>query len=64
MKIKTIQLKSYMVDRELNAVELSNISGVSRNTISCVLNGKTCSLSTAAKLARALNVLLSDIAEE
>lgn len=64
MKIKTFEVKCLMADRDLNTIELAEVSGVSRNTISSVINGKSCSLSTAAKLAKALNAPLADIAEE
>ena len=64
MKIKTIALKALMVDNDINTVELSELTGVSRNTISSILNGKSCSLTTVTKLCRALEVPLTAIAEE
>ena len=64
MKIKTIALKALMVDNDINTVELSELTGVSRNTISSILNGKSCSLTTETKLCRALEVPLTAIAEE
>lgn len=64
MKIKTFKVKCLMADRDLNTIELAKATGVSRNTISSITNGKSCSLTTAGKLAKALNVSLEDIAEE
>lgn len=64
MKIKTLQLKSLAVEKGYNFSDLAAAAGVSRNTISSVYNGKSCSLNTAAKLAKALNVPLTEIAEE
>lgn len=64
MKIKTFKVKCLMADKDLNTIELAKATGVSRNTISSIINGKSCSLTTAGKLAKALNVSLEDIAEE
>ncbi len=64
MKIKTLQLKSLAVEKGYTFSELAAAAGVSRNTISSIYNGKSCSLSTAAKIAKALKVSLTDIAEE
>lgn len=64
MKMKAFTIKCLMADKELNTVELAKATEVSRNTISSIINGKNCSLSTAAKMAKALNVPLAEIAEE
>ena len=64
MKMKAFTIKCLMADKNLNTVDLAKATGVSRNTISSIINGKTCSLSTAAKLAKALTVSLEQIAEE
>ncbi len=64
MKMKSFTIKCLMVEKGYTLTDLAAASGVSRNTVSSVYNGKSCSLSTAAKLAKALNVQLTDIAEE
>lgn len=64
MKIKTMAFRCIIAERGLTPTSLAELAGLSRNTVSCVINGKTCSFSTAAKLAKALNVSLEEIAEE
>jgi DNA-binding Xre family transcriptional regulator len=64
MKIKTLRLKSLAVEKGYTFTDLAIASGVSRNTVSSIYNGKNCSLATAAKLSKALGVSLEDIAEE
>lgn len=64
MRLKTMAIKCLMAEKDVNTVELAKLAGVSRNTISSSLNGKSCSLSTVAKLSMALNVSLIEIAEE
>jgi putative transcriptional regulator len=59
-----MKLKSLMAEKLMTATALGELSGVSRQTISCVLNGKSCGLMTAAKIAQAFNVPLETIAEE
>lgn len=64
MKIKTLQLKNLAIEKNYTFTTLAKAAGVSRNTVSSICNGKSCSLSTAGKLAKALGVSLLDIAEE
>ena len=56
MRLKKNMLKHIMVDRDLKLRQLQEISGVSKQTLSAVSNGKSCSFETAEKLAKALNL--------
>lgn len=64
MRVDRTRLIFLMAKKDMKTNELSNASGVSRATISAVRGGKSCTYETATKLAKALNVPLSDIAEE
>ena len=63
MRLKKNMLKHIMVDRDLKLRQLQEISGVSKQTLSAVSNGKTCSFETAEKLAKALNLDLMELIE-
>lgn len=56
-------LKHIMVDRDLKLRQLQEISGVSKQTLSAVSNGKSCSYETAVKLAKALNLDVMELIE-
>ena len=63
MKLKRNVLKHIMVDRELKLRELEKLSGVSRQTLSAIGNGKSCSGETVFKIAEALKLSLIHISE-
>ena len=56
MRIDRIKLVAEMARQDMPVKRLSELSGVSRVTISAVRRGKTCSSKTAAKLADARKV--------
>ncbi len=64
MKIKSLQFKSYLLDKGYTLSDIAAKAGVSRNTVSSIVHGKSCSFATVGKLAKALDVSLTDIAEE
>lgn len=64
MRIDRKKLIMAMLDSNQNALQLAEKSGVSRVTISGVKCGKSCSKSTAEKLAKALNVPVEQLIEE
>lgn len=64
MKLKTMAIKNLMVKKGCNFTELATTAGIAKKTISLIFKNKRCSFNTAAKLARALNVPLTEIAEE
>lgn len=63
MRLKKNMLKHIMVDRDLKLRQLQEISGVSKQTLSAVSNGKSCSYETAVKLAKALNLDVMELIE-
>ena len=52
-----------MATSGITLIQLSEMSGVSRATISAVRNGKSCSFNTAAKIAKALHINVMDLIE-
>lgn len=63
MRINRKKLIIAMLDNDQTIIQLAKASGVSRVTISNVKCGKSCSNATAEKIAKALNVPVSDIIE-
>lgn len=63
MRINRKKLIIAMLDNNQTVIQLAKASGVSRVTISNVKCGKSCSNATAEKIAKALNVPVSDIIE-
>ena len=63
MRIDRKKLIIAMLDNDQTVIQLAKTSGVSRVTISNVKCGKSCSNATAEKIAKALNVPMSDIIE-
>lgn len=63
MRINRKKLIIAMLDKDQTVIQLAKASGVSRVTISNVKCGKSCSNATAEKIAKALNVPVSDIIE-
>lgn len=63
MRINRKKLIIAMLDNDQTVIQLAKASGVSRVTISNVKYGKSCSNATAEKIAKALNVPVSDIIE-
>lgn len=63
MRINRKKLIIAMLDNDQTVIQLAKASGVSRVTISNVKCGKSCSNVTAEKIAKALNVPVSDIIE-
>lgn len=64
MRIDRKKLVVAMLDRNQTALQLAEKSGVSRVTISGVRCGKSCSKSTAEKIAKALNVPVENLIED
>lgn len=63
MRINRKKLIIAMLDNDQTVIQLAKASGISRVTISNVKCGKSCSNATAEKIAKALNVPVSDIIE-
>lgn len=52
-----------MIDTDMNVQELALNSGISRVTMSSVKCGKSCSILTASKIAKALGCKVEDLIE-
>lgn len=63
MRIDRKKLAVEMIEKDLNVIQLSKISGLSRATISNVRCGKSCSMDTVEKIAKALEVKVDDLIE-
>ncbi len=64
MQIDRKKLVCAMIDAELSTKELAKRSGVSRQTISYIKNGKTCAEETVEKIADALKMEKSSLLKE
>lgn len=65
MRLNTVKLITLMYEKGLKTGDVVKSSGLSKATVSGVRSGRTCTPDTAAKLANALNVPVTDlIAEE
>lgn len=64
MRINRITFNLELLKRDLTLTELSKASGVSRQVLSAIKSGKTCSDATGEKIASALNVNLADLLKE
>ena len=64
MRINRISLVAEMARKDMNIKKLTELSQVSRATITAVKSGKSCTQETAAKLARGLGVPLESILEK
>lgn len=63
MKIDSKQLRHILIDRDIGQKELSEQSGVSRTVINNVCCGRSCTSTTALKIATALEIPLEDLIE-
>ena len=64
MKINVLKVQIMMGERGLTIKKLAELSGVSRQTISCIISGKGCTPQVAYKIAIALEQELSQIVKE
>lgn len=63
MRIDRIKLAILLVKRDWNTEELAKASGVCRQTVSYIKNGKSCKDTTAVKIANALGVEVTELLE-
>ena len=64
MKINVFKMQILMGERGLTIKKLAELSGGSRQTISCIISGKGCTPQVAYKIATALDQELSQIVKE
>ncbi len=63
MRLSRIYLITKMAEKDMTLKVLSELTGVSKATLSTVKNGKKCSEDTGNKIAAALGVDVSEIVE-
>lgn len=63
MRIDRVKLITEMARRDITQLKLTELSGVSRATISGIQNGRSCSIRSAVKIADALEVPLETLLE-
>ena len=64
MRINRVSLVAEMARKDMNIKKLTELSQVSRATITAVKSGKSCTEETAAKLAQGLGMPLESILEK
>ncbi len=64
MRLDTKKLRIEVVEQNLSQIELMKKTGISRATLSKVYNGGSCSLNTAFKICKALNIDLDELVKE
>ena len=61
MRIDYVKLVTEMAKQRINVIGLAQKAGLSRNTISAIKCGKSCSVETCQKIAKALNVTINEL---
>ncbi len=64
IRLKQPNFATKLFELGITQTELANKTGVSRNTINGIYNGRTCSLESAGKIAKALGVDVKDLLED
>ena len=64
MRVDRYKLGHILADKDMTATQLSELTGVSRATISGIKCGKSCLYETAEKIAEVLGVEVKDIREK
>ena len=60
VRIDRVELAAALARKDLNVMRLAELAGVSRNTVTAVKNGKSCSKETADKLVAVLGRSIID----
>ena len=63
MNIDKKKLRHVMIDRDVGQKQLSELSGVSRAVVNNVCCGRSCTSTTAFKIADALQIPLEELVE-
>ena len=64
MRVNTSKIKAILAERDMAQKDLAAIAGMSSQSISAILTRGTCELKNAGKIARGLNVPVSEIMKE
>ncbi|MCD7882135.1 MAG: helix-turn-helix domain-containing protein [Lachnospiraceae bacterium] len=63
MRVDRIKFNTELLRRDMTQKQVCELSGLSRPTVNAVANGRSCSKTTAEKIAAALQIDLSEITE-
>ena len=63
MRIDNKKLRHILIDRDVGQKELAEISGVSRTVVNNICCGRSCTSTTAFKIADALQIPIEDLIE-
>ena len=63
MRIDRIKFYSLLMKSDLTLTDLSGLTGITRQTLSAIKQGKRCSRKTAEKIADALRIDITELAE-
>ena len=61
MKINKMKINGLMADAEITLKELSELTGISKQTLSTLKTRGTCATKTAGKIAKAFNIPVEEI---
>jgi DNA-binding XRE family transcriptional regulator len=64
LKLSPEKINMYLAEKNILKKELAELSGISRQTIISVTSGKSCSTTTAGKIAKALEIPVKEIMED
>ena len=64
MVVNDFALRENLFRKRITQLKIAEITGLSRNTVNAVCNGKSCSKATAEKIAAALGIELSEIEKQ
>jgi putative transcriptional regulator len=64
MRIDRIKLVCELARRDMRVKDLAEKAGITRNTVTAIKNGKSCSVATATAIAQALGVTLDELKED
>ncbi len=64
MRIDVRKLIVFMYEQDKNVNALAAAAGISRATVTAVKSGKSCSYQTAFKIAKALDVDVTELLED
>lgn len=64
MRIDRIKLVTELMKRDMKQSDLAKATGISRATITYIKGGKSCSEEVANKIAKALNINITEIIEQ
>lgn len=64
MRIDRIKLTVELAKRNITQKKIAELAGVSRPTVNAIKNGKSCTNEVGEKIAKALNIPISELLED